>query len=96
MRWGRRSTGENGQRRDYCHGNGGKTHGSAGGEGLDEAALVVGLDDLVNGVAALDDLELAGEALAGKREDAAARDAVEDEPVVERGRDELELGRVVL
>ena len=84
---------KNGDRRE---GRGEGTYSSAGGKGLDDAALLVGLEDLVDGVLALHHLDLVAEPLAGELDDAAAGDAVEDEAVVEGGGDELELAVAVL
>lgn len=67
------------------------TYSSAGGESLDDAALLVSLDDLIDGVAALDNLDLLSKAGLGELENGAAGDTVENELVVKRSSDELEL-----
>lgn len=67
------------------------TYSSAGSESLNDSSLLVGLENLVNGVLALDNLELLGQARTGELDNAAAGDAVQDQLIVKRGGDELEL-----
>lgn len=70
--------------------------GGAGAEGLDQAAVLGGLGELLHGVLALADLPaLGGQALAGEGEDGVAGDALED-GAVEGGGDELLLARLLV
>lgn len=72
------------------------TYSSTGGESLDDAALLVSLDDLIDGVAALNNLDLASKAGLGELENGAASDTVKDELVVKRSSQELELATLGL
>lgn len=70
--------------------------GSASGKGLEDAALGIGFDELVNSVLALRDLNLASKALASQLNSRAAGDAIEDQLVIERSGDELLLSVLAL
>lgn len=74
-----------------------KTYGSTGGKGLDDAALLVSLDDLINGVSALNNVDAVAKTLAGELKNAASRDTIENQSVVEgRGNDLCPAGLLIL
>src|SRR5262249_6551964 len=66
---------------------GGNEEGGARAKGLEQTALATGVDELVHGELALDDIDVA--ALAHEVEHAGARDALEDAAAAERRGDEL-------
>ena len=71
-----------------------ETYRSSGGKSLNKSSLGVSLQYLVDGVLALHNLHLARKPVFEQLHHAPTVHAVQDQPVIKRGRDKLQLSSV--